>query len=647
MANRSPPVVTTPVEQLDPQSVAYLRAVEAGSGAGHPGIFTWQSGGWFAGPRGGWWLMLGVGIALFGVLGLVCWNIAPQAVGAEILPVVQAVLAGLGTLFLLLGIIRFLRAKPHWLPKSFLFADASFLWQVTPNQITATPLLHLAKVDGTHYSNNGSYTHSNIQMRFTDGYHAATLHGKRLTENLIGFFQYLIAFRNSDHDYVRDWAAASPGRLGAAAARFVARGPDAGLNDLPDTADPPVPYPVPPDPSAPRYGWGGALVCFFVAIGVGVGGAFGFSLMNNYLQDEYLFAQIPAQDNGGLGPIDAYLSAFPNGRHATTAREMLDDRRFAHAKQDAKNNRSPGSLRAYLADSSNQRHRPDAVVLIADYYDEAINELKTKQAKQEEPVDKKLFDGFIALLEALKLTDRPVVTVGFKAELDPAPVTKDQKEREKFRYDLYLEKTPELKAIADRSLSKSAIMDHGQAFDPGATDRREGVILDRLRAAIRKGINADIITLEPAAKGQAPMMEVGYHVFADGNLGTYTGMDKHLVGLLRWYSISWTITIRPPGAEQALFVYTIQSEPGAKLTYDSEPSDPSWAIYAVLLYSGFYDMSARLIRNFGLDPGVVPNAFSFAAATRNEPDKPDVPDDPFKNFPPPDFPGMPIKPKFK
>ena len=41
---------------------------------------------------------------------------------------------------------------------------------------------------------------------------------------------------------------------------------------------------------------------------------------------------------------------------------------------------------------------------------------------------------------------------------------------------------------------------------------------------------------------------------------------------------------------------------------------PAWGVYAVILYSGFYDMSAKLIEGFGQDPGPPHNTFSLADA---------------------------------
>jgi hypothetical protein len=357
---------------------------------------------------------------------------------------------------------------------------------------------------------------------------------------------------------------------------------------------------------------------------VAVGGVLAFPRLNNYLQDERLFAQIPAQDNGVFVQMDRYLEVFPQGRHAAAVQEMRDDRRFTKAQRDAQQRKAPGSLRAYLADPANQRHRGDAQVLIAEFYDKAIADLKSKRQQDPDKVDAALSDAIVALLEALKRADRPVVTVGFKATLDPRPAAEQHKKIEQAVYDVYLKKNQELKGIAQRQPDGSAILTCGEVFDPQQIARREAVILGRLRAAVQRGINADILTLEPVGKGQSPVMEVAYHIRADGSLGLYTG-DAHTVkGLLRWYETQWRIVFHPPGTGAAL-VYELNSKPGKSLTYDAHDGDPDWAVYAVILYSGFYDMSARLIRGFGLDPGPPPNAFTFDAVARTK-----MEDDPFK-----------------
>jgi hypothetical protein len=548
----------------------------------------------------------------------------------------------------------------------------------------AIPLADLWRVDGTHYTKNYSYTHSTISLRFPKSARHFTLYNKTTAENLAGFLQTLIVFRQSDDPGVRLWAANMPGRMGAVALRLTMRGPNADLSDLPETANPPVPNQVAPDPSAPKFRWRGELFAFLVSMAAGIGCFFAFPYLNNFLQDEYLFAQIPGSnstmynsveeikhylaafphgrheaaaremlderlfaqipDNDSTEAVKRYLSTVPQGKHVAVAKEMLDDRTFKQAKTKAEKEKSPAALRDYLVDHDNQRHRPEAQAMIGEFYDAAIQDVRAKRAKLGTQGDAELFAGVLALLEALKRTDRPSVTVGLRAKLDRIPVTKAQKELEEKVYELYLKEHPELKTIAAISSNGSAIISADQAFEPPALVHLERVILERLRDAVGKGINADIMTLELLLRdehtvmevpAQVPVIEVAYHIFAGGELGTYTAENKRLVGLLRWYDIGWTITIRPPGTDQT-FVFKLQSQPGEKITYDREQGDPSWAIYAVLLYSGFYDMSARMIRNFGLDPGPIPNAFSFAAATRTARDEPNLPFTPNPFLPKPD-----------
>jgi hypothetical protein len=598
-----------------------LHQVDTSRGRGHFGVYLPRPDAWFAGPRGGRWFYLLLGLAALGVLAFVCWQLAPRANRPVVLACAQAGLAALAALALLVGLARFRRPKPRWPLRTFLYADALHLWDVTPDRVVAVPLERLRRAAGMHRFADESYASSRVVLLFPGGRRDCHPAEEAQAERLLDFLNGLVALRTSEDGRVRLWAAASPGRLAAAACRLARRGGGADLADLPEAPDPPEPYRVPPDPAAARPGWRGTAARVACAAAVAAAGVAAFPGLNDYLRDEYLFARIPARDNGGGEELDRYLAAFPGGRHAPAVRELRDDRRFTRAEREAQGSGSPAGLRAYLADPADQRHRADAQRLIAGHYDRAIAALKTKRDAEPGKIDRDLFEGVLALLDALKRADGPVVTVGFRATLDPEPTTQGQKALEKMVYDAHLRRTPELRGIAERQPDRSAILPCGQVFDPGQTSRREEVILGRLRDAVARGINADVLTLEPAAAGATPVMEVAYHIHAAGALGLYSDTDKKPKGLLRWYAINWTITIRPPGEPKA-FVYDLASEPGLNLTYDEEPGDPSWAVYAVVLYSGFYDMSARLIRNFGLDPGPAPNAFTFGAVARNRPDEP-------------------------
>jgi hypothetical protein len=376
--------------------------------------------------------------------------------------------------------------------------------------------------------------------------------------------------------------------------------------------------------------------------------------------DDRLFDKIKDKDRIGLQAVDAYRASFPAGKHIGQLAEARDHRMFADAGRAAEQDDNPGPARAYLADTANIRHRDEAKKLVGKCYDAAIANLKIRAQGTEAKVDPDLFAAIIAMLDTLRNAPTPVVPVGFKATIDAEPKTAAQKALQKAQIDARLVEKPELKAVAARQPDGTPILSRGAVFDPEQIQRRERVILERLSAAVQKGVKDEILTLRAAEPGQVPVLEVAYHIAAQGNLYLYTvtesqapGMPvaQNVKGLLRGYNVDWTITVRPPGADKT-HVCKLGSVPASSLNYDSAPGDPDWAPYAIILYSGFYDLSARLIQNFALNPGPAPNAFSFNAVASNKPDPappfnpgaglPVAPPQPgFPKVPQPGFPKMP------
>jgi len=567
-------------------------------------------------------------------------------------------------------------------------------------------------------------------LKFPFGSPSWTVTNKEAAERLFQFLQWLSGLRNSQHAHIRAWAAViPPGQLAVAVHRLISEGNSADISDLPDAPNPPIPQTVPPEPGVAGPNAMGTLARLSCAGAVGVLAFLGFPLLDDFLQDEYLYSRIPHQDKGPLTEIEQYLKTCPNGRHAdevkemkdeflfariptrddgtleavstmdrylealpdgrhadkvkkerddryfvritggndtgmeeinrylerypdgkhtAEVRQMRDDRVFTKAQRESTARNAPGSLREYLADTGNQKHRAEAQRLIAGFYDRKIAELKEKQAKAAAE-DKEVYEVVFSLLESLKFADRPVVTVGFKATIDPEPKTQSQKDIEKYVYDKRVEAKPELKTIAASQPNHSAILSWGKVFEPEQTGRLETVILTRLRDAVGKGISPDILTLEAVPKGEFPMLEVDYHIFAGGRLGFYhkdvgvNGIPKdELIGLLRWYETDWVIVVRSLG-EKKETSFRLTSAPAPQLTYDPRSDDPDWAIYAIVVYSSFYDMSARLIRSFGLDPGPTPTFITFSGTMTNKVDEP------VNRFPPfnPLLPQPDFKPPFR
>lgn len=645
------------VNRLDAESVEYLQNIEANSGREFNGVYIRRSASWFAGPRGGW----GFYLVMAGVFFAIAAGLALPGVldgnDLRMLSIGQAVAAGFGVLFLLTGIVRFLRPKPERQFGSFLFADAQHLWDVTQDRVDAVPLESLVSVSGQHNHMNGVYQNTSLTLSFSWGSGTWIIPRKEDAEQLARFLNVISGVRHSDNDDVRTLAAVSPEWLGAMAGSILRYGPSADLSDLDHGRKLPVPFEDEPVEGTASSTTGGALSRWAIAGAVAVGGLFLFPMLNNQILDAHLFAQIPTQDNGQLTQIDRYLHVFPDGQHAAEVRVMRDDRLFARAQREATQFDSPRVLREYLADAHNQRHRDEARQLIAGFYDRAIADLRQRSQDNAEQINPQLFDAVLALLESMKTAERPVVTVGFVATQDPEPITPEAMAQEALEHAEYLRDEPQLQGVMARLGGNSAILPLGDTFTPEWTTRREQIILERLRAAVQQGLKQDILTLEPVSPGQKPVMEVAYHVTPPGGLYIYTETQTNefgfafgnetvtVKGLLRGYNVGWTIKVNPPGGDQE-YVCEIDSQPATSLNYDSHETDPEWAPYAILLYSAFYDMSDVMIRGFALDPGPAPNAFSFDAVASNQADVIDFgpQNNPFPDFniPQPQFPEFPM-----
>ncbi len=649
--------------RLDPTSLAYLQRVEKTRGASGSGAFFFMRSGLSRGAVTGWLIVLG--LAALGIAAFLAWPGPETEADFTVRAQWQTGLAVVGVLFLGLAVLRIVRGKPPNALGSFRYFDPLHMWVVSPGRVEAVSLESLKDIDGTLY--RGSNNYAKIVLSFPQGRREFAIPNpsRSQVEYLVRFVHTMIRLRNSDDAGLRALAQSSPNLLGEVAARL-ARGESVGnLGNLNLGEEPPRPTEVdPPQADPARGGVVGALLPWLAAAAVGAAAFFLAPRLDRRLLDEYLFGQISAQDHGDLAEIDAYLNKLPDGSHAPQVRDMRDDRLFARipaedsgdfsaiddylkrlpdgrrapqvhemrddrlfdkARREADENHSPSSLRQYLADATNVRHRDDAQTRINVFYDEAIARLK-KQAEGKD-VDESMFQAVLALLDGLKKSDNPVVTVGFHATQDPTPTTPEQTTRENEEYAGHLDDSPELKSIAENAPEKTAILPLGDTFTAENTKVREAVILDQLRESVKKVLDADIITLEPAPTAHPgggempahPIMEVTYHAYADGSLYLYTttvrddvlGDQKKVNGLLRGYEIEWTITVRPPNTPK-VYDYKVASKALTSLHYDSDEADPSWAPYAIILYSGFEDMSRKLIQDFGVEPPEARDRYRFA-----------------------------------
>jgi hypothetical protein len=233
-------------------------------------------------------------------------------------------------------------------------------------------------------------------------------------------------------------------------------------------------------------------------------------------------------------------------------------------------------------------------------------------------VRRELSEGLRAVIASLQTADRPVVTVGFRRVEQETPVTDEQKALERQAYKARVDLEPRLKEVEDAAPGRTAILPAQDTFSRESAVRREEVLLAQLRTALGRVVGAELLALERAGEGTEPVIEVAYNIAPSGSLYLYTvtqpSKDDQVKGLLRGYDIRWIITLQPLDGGRP-FLCDLESTPAINLNYDSRDGDPDWAPYAIMLYSAFHDMSARLIEGFGLQPPQPPERFSFAEAT--------------------------------
>ena len=588
----------------------------------------------FSRPNSGWSLLMAMGVGLLGGAAWLTDGPAIEAIGEKWPPFAQAVMLGAGLFCLGWGFARARRPKPEWATDGFLFADASTFWDVTPSRVRATPLRRLRGVDAVHRSKNKVYDHTIIKLYLSDDDSELktrpaeyTVHSRRSAEWLRNYLKALRSCHNSDEVESRALAEGEPGRLGVFAARVAKDGPLADLSDLPDV---PAPF-LPPETSVapPRSP---VIVLGLLATAIACGSYFAFADFDRRGQDDRLFAQAEAEPSSASA--DRYLATFPAGRHAVEAEALRDDRRYGELAGRA--GQSPQTVRMYLADPANVRHRDEARELLARTYEPAIARLETVAAK--EPLAR----GMIELLKAVRSADSPVVPVAVRAvvRMGAAPGEADVLRGRGMSVDDFV-----------MGRQTSAVIDPSPVFSPQAIAAREGQVLDRLREAVGRGVGSEFLSFEAAPPDVKPMVIVEYRVVADGTISEFRSWDitTRSGGLVRMFDVEWTVRVRPPHADEAVGV--IRWPAPQKLTYDSRPDDPACGIYSALFCSAGYEFASNLSGSLGFGPGPTPPRFTAAGASWATPNNgifggPAMPFAQPPNFPQmPDFPAMPNFPR--
>ncbi len=295
-----------------------------------------------------------------------------------------------------------------------------------------------------------------------------------------------------------------------------------------------------------------------------------------------------------------YLEDFPNGRYVDEVKQFLESYWFNIAKDEFLNKQKGKELRLYLKEPNNQAHREEAKLLLSSAYTQAISRLKIL-AKTDVKDDSKFFVAFITILEELKNADSPVIQVQFNGKQEITPSAFYQKREEEI-IKSYVDYYAEIKEM------KSPIINSNESFSESMIKNYENILLKRMQQTLALGLNDDLLELKKLEKDEKPIgnyFQVNYRIYCFGDMYLYREsvgyfQNKNIIrGLLRKYVVDWEFNIFLRSHSEP-YILKVEEQSTKNTNIISEPSAPSWAPYAILMYSNFYDFPGRIMEKFGL-----------------------------------------------
>ncbi len=361
-------------EELDDDTIHYLRTVRELEGEGMPGIYL-DAGA--AGIQNQWLF----GCGAIGGVALVFATFIMVVVGSLTDPVNTALLQTAGFLlggWLVVAWVRVLigRQRSDYVGH-FKFVDPLYVWHGTGRGIWVTPIegLRSAYVDHNH-NNEGNYTGSNVTIRLGDEREVVTLKSMARAEQVTAYLEAVAELRDLspiDRGYRAKGIADLDEEEMLARVEALVRGEVVHDDDRRGRrrADEHREVDAIPEPHKVRtnvLGWwpypamfAVALVTFFTCKGV-----------------------------AGLQRDQAFYN------------EVKDKR--------------PPDLRAYLVDPRNTRYRPEVQKKLDTFHEQAATRIRNSAGGSPE-----LKNGVADIADGLKKTTTPIVLIGFKGTHQAAP----------------------------------------------------------------------------------------------------------------------------------------------------------------------------------------------------------------------------------
>ncbi|MCH9686828.1 MAG: hypothetical protein K0V04_35670, partial [Deltaproteobacteria bacterium] len=285
--------------------------------------------------------------------------------------------------------------------------------------------------------------------------------------------------------------------------------------------------------------------------------------------------------------------------------------------------RDAADLRAVLKDIASSGEpelyaeaEQTASAAFADYYRAAQAKMYAPMAAGAErlyPVDERLRGAFGTVLEQLTHAPDSTVYVAFTNTVDLEPPPEAIERLAEYRAD------PRAKGPYPQG---APVIEPAQSFSAAYDSRRRRTFLAAMSESFGQVFDANLLTLVPLEDGDARedkiVIEVSSHIvrlpkffFYDKDTGAGT---RALAGLLFGVAVDWELKVYGHDGAVLYAQPPVRSEPASDVEVATQPGDPDWGMYSVLMDSAYYNYSRQVTGMFGLVPPAEKTVFVYQGA---------------------------------
>jgi hypothetical protein len=309
-----------------------------------------------------------------------------------------------------------------------------------------------------------------------------------------------------------------------------------------------------------------------------------------------------------------WMSEYAGKVHPKFQRPEWQSRHMMARAQDAIDIKDAAALRTILkdiADSGEPARFADAQQAASkaftSYYEAAKAKLYAPTVAggtREFAVDEQLRAAFGEVLEELTQTPTAEVYVAFHNDVTLTPPEGTDELLKIYQSD------PKAMAAFPQG---APVIEPQQSFSPAYDSRRRQTFMTAMSESFGQVFDANLLSLVPLEDGQSRdgklVIEVRSHIvrlpkfffWEKEQPGGVPGQMR-VTGLLFGLAVDWELKVFGRDGKQLYAQPPVRSEPAESVGVMTQPGDPDWGMYSVLMDSAYYNYSRQVTGMFGLVP---------------------------------------------